>query len=270
MHRFQARIRVNSSLSPNWRILGFEWPDNYPRPVPGQFFTFLPRTAEGLDAGLLRRPLAFAGMASTLALAIYEVKGPGTRALDSAMTDDPIDVIAPLGNGFPLPGAGESPVLLGGGIGIGPMLFLRSVLADSRLFLGFRSAESIPDFGRSPVLKDLSDAFNTAGIATDDGSKGFRGTVLDAAALQMGYSVLGSRHTHLYACGPAPMLSAIDRYAEGSDCAAHVSVEQWMACGVGACHGCVLPGLAGGYLRACADGPVFASGIIRWGVGKHD
>ncbi len=257
-------------LSPNWRILGFEWPDSYPRPVPGQFFTFLPRTAEGLAAGLLRRPLAFAGLVGPLALAIYEVKGPGTRALGSARMDNPIDVIAPLGNGFPLPEAGESPVLLGGGIGIGPMLFLRSVLADSRLFLGFRSAESIPDFGENPLLQGISDAFHTAGIATDDGSRGFGGTVLDAASAQMGHSVLGSRRTHLYACGPAPMLSAVDSFAESSDCAAHVSVEQWMACGVGACHGCVLPGIAGEYLRACADGPVFASGIIRWGVGKHD
>ncbi len=269
LHRFQATIRINLPLSDNWRILGFEWPYEYPRPHPGQFFTFRPRALDGIDAGLLRRPLAFAGLSDSLALSIYEVKGPGTRALGHAKPDDSIDIIAPLGNGFPLPEAGESPVLLGGGIGIGPMLYLQSILESSRLFLGFRSADAIPDFRKSPVLRGISEVFKTANIATDDGSRGFRGTVLDAAALQIGYSELGCGHTHLYACGPGPMLSAVDHFSTGSACAAHISVEQWMACGVGACHGCVLPSNAGGYVRACADGPVFASGILRWEGGKH-
>ena len=270
MHRFQAKIRVNISLSPHWRILGFEWPAELAKPTPGQFFTYRPRTTEGLDAGLLRRPLAFAGMSDSLALAIYEIKGPGTRALGTAGPDDYIDIIAPLGNGFPLPEAGESPVLLGGGIGIGPMLYFQSTLVNSRLFLGFRSAAVIPDFGMSPEVRGILDIFRTAEIATDDGSKGFKGTVFDAAAPLVGRSGPGSGHTHLYACGPAPMLSAVDRFAAATSCPAHVSVEQWMACGVGACYGCVLPALAGGYVRACADGPVFASGIIRWEGGNHD
>ena len=74
----------------------------------------------------------------------------------------------------------------------------------------------------------------------------------------------GEAPRHYYACGPSPMLSALRDFTEKEGSPAHVSVEQWMACGVGACHGCVLPSSRGGYVRACADGPVFAIGDIVW------
>jgi len=72
------------------------------------------------------------------------------------------------------------------------------------------------------------------------------------------------KRAHFYGCGPEPMLAALNAFAGTKASAAHVSVEQWMACGVGACYGCVLPAAKGGYLRACADGPIFASGDIAW------
>ena len=264
MQRFQAKIIVNSPLSPQWQVLGFEWPRDLETPQPGQFFTCRPRAPWSQDAGLLRRPLAFAGMSGTTALAIYQVRGPGTKALAATECGVSLDIIAPLGKGFPLPVPGETPVLLAGGIGIGPMLFFHSCLQNPSLFLGFRSGNSIPEFGPAPQLTDLSRSLASASIATDDGSRGFMGTVLAMADKLLDLLNSGSGRPHLYACGPAPMLAEIDRFCARKRFTAHLSVEQWMACGVGACHGCVLPSVSGGYVRACADGPVFESGIIDW------
>jgi dihydroorotate dehydrogenase electron transfer subunit len=203
-------------------------------------------------------------MSGMTALAIYQVRGPGTKALATAEIGETLDIIAPLGKGFPLPARSETAVLLGGGIGIGPMAFLFSSLQNPSLFLGFRSETSIPKFGPAPVVSALSNALTAASIATDDGSRGFRGTVLALADTLLGLSDSGNLRPHLYACGPAPMLAEIDRFSTRKRYAAHLSVEQWMACGVGACHGCVLPSVSGEYVRACADGPVFESGIIDW------
>lgn len=269
MHRFHANIQINTTLSANWCILGFEWPKDLPLPLPGQFFTYRPRTREGVDAGLLRRPLAFAGISNSLAFAIYQIRGPGTRTLGALEKGESIDIIAPLGNTFPLPVPGMIPVLLGGGIGIGPMLYLQSFLSRPSLFLGFRSMDVIPDFGTDPALQEFASSLKSAAIATDDGSSGFKGTVLDLATKQLGIDKLSSNHSQIYACGPAPMLAAVDSFSRDNSCVAYLSVEQWMACGVGACHGCVLPASAGGYVRACADGPVFKDGTIQWEGAQH-
>jgi dihydroorotate dehydrogenase electron transfer subunit len=95
---------------------------------------------------------------------------------------------------------------------------------------------------------------------------GYKGTVVDALLADFHKQGTGAapRKARLYACGPAPMLSALDNLALENNIFAHLSAEQWMACGVGACQGCALPARAGGYLRACADGPVFPQGAILW------
>lgn len=269
LQRFLASICVNSPLSTQWKVLGFEWPYSLETPKPGQFFTCRPRTGNGQDACLLRRPLAFAGMSGSIALALYQVRGPGTKTLATMKIGEPLDIIAPLGNAFPLPALHETATLLGGGVGIGPMLFHHSQLSSSSLFLGFRSESSIPVFDSNPLLAGLSTSLASAKLATDDGTRGYRGTVLESAHIFHALSKNGEFVPHLYACGPSPMLAAIDRFCVKNRFAAHLSTEQWMACGVGACYGCVLPAMAGGYLRACADGPVFEAGIIDWDGGLH-
>jgi len=272
VRQFDTTIRLNRELSPSWKILGFSWPSGLPAPEPGQFFTFRPKALEPGDSGLLRRPLAFAAFAEGKAYALYQIRGAATRALAAAEEGTSLDVIGALGNTFPMPLQDESPILLGGGIGVGPILFLHTIL-DSldytatqkpELYLGFRSAAFIPDFVPTG-LHLLSESLSKARIATDDGSKGYAGTVIgalssDAAALE----APPRSPAHFYGCGPTPMLRALDAFAAVQASAAHVSVEQWMACGVGACYGCVLPAAKGGYLRACADGPVFKSGDIAW------
>jgi len=276
---------MNREISPSWKVLGLAWPAEAGRPEPGQFFTFRPKALEPGDAGLLRRPLAFAAFDGAAAFALYQVRGSGTRALAAAREGSVLDVIGPLGNIFPLPLDEEKPFLLGGGIGIGPLLFLHAAISamnrhldlSPTLLLGFRSTAFVPEFstaletrptltsGGRAGLESLSKSLSLAKIATDDGTDGFAGTVLDALGAELtAGNVAGAFRRHYYACGPGPMLAALDALARAEGVAAHISVEQWMACGVGACYGCVLPAAKGGYLRACADGPIFEGGAIKW------
>ncbi|MFZ2636786.1 MAG: hypothetical protein WAX33_10685 [Rectinemataceae bacterium] len=315
MRQFQAMIIDNVPVAPDWRRLSFEWPETLPAPVPGQFFTFRPRALDAEGGGLLRRPLAVAAFADGIAHAVYQLRGPATKTLAASLPGTFLDVIAPLGKGFPLPERGTGVLLAGGGIGIGPVLYLASELersgfipgADYELILGFRDAAAIPEFGLSDTGRDhapadgqskldaqskrgagiLAQLVASAEIRTDDGSAGFRGTALDGlkeAASRLGRAKIGATGDGgvtisggvtkagagdaggilLCACGPGPMLAALAGWARSEGMEARLSAEQWMACGVGACYGCVLPASAGGYLRACTDGPVFDSRDILW------
>ncbi len=204
-----------------------------------------------------------------------------------------ISIIGPLGNSFPEPAQNETALVAGGGIGIGPMLFLAAWLRAKKLpyrfVAGFRSMSMVPLrahawFADSATTLPPADAVEPHGattargmalmwrqllegatIATDDGSLGIKGTVLDALA-HLDAAAPSSERWHLYGCGPSPMLAALARFAPARRAAAHFSAEQWMACGVGACHGCVIPAAAGGYLRVCADGPVFSAEAIDWEI----
>ncbi|MDA8427157.1 MAG: hypothetical protein M0Z80_13600 [Treponema sp.] len=291
MKQFDAAIVANRSLAESWRELALEWDSSAGLPEPGQFFTF---RASGSTDPLLRRPLAFSAVDrdASRASAIYQVRGQATRLLSELALGSRIDILGPLGRAFPAPGPDEIPILVAGGIGLGPVLFLARELGAARraasaalagaaasagtaaapagapaapaaapaasggvaasfaglapiLVLGFRSALAIPRLELPP------DAI----LCTDDGSRGFRGTVLDWLEREAPEGT-----ARLYACGPAAMLAALAAYARRRGWKASLSAEQWMACGVGACMGCALPRADGkGYLRACADGPVFDS-----------
>jgi dihydroorotate dehydrogenase electron transfer subunit len=175
-----------------------------------------------------------------------------------------------------MPLRGERALLVGGGIGIGPVIFLAASLSQKKiqpdtpefqLVLGFRDASLIPlrggyadDSSMASLWKRLLEG---AILATDDGSEGFHGTVVDAlSSLKNGDRQ--PQNWHLYACGPGPMLASLATFTNAHHLAAHCAAEQWMACGVGACHGCVLPTTSGGFLRVCADGPVFEATQIDW------
>ncbi|MCX7027761.1 MAG: dihydroorotate dehydrogenase electron transfer subunit [Spirochaetes bacterium] len=264
MRQFEALIATNETISPTWKALSFAWPPDLSIPEPGQFFTFRPSTLMSGDSSLLRRPLAFAAFKDNKAFALYQVRGNGTRALASLCTGSSIDLLGPLGTPFSLPEPDEAAILVGGGVGIGPMLYLHHCLqnakiaGDIKLFLGFRSAAQIPVIPQASMAKALASAF----LATDDGSVGFSGRVAEALEAQL--ATEGQRKRRFYACGPVPMLSAVASLAKREGNPAEVSVEQWMACGVGACYGCAVPSISGGFLRACVDGPVFDSQTLDW------
>ncbi len=197
---------------------------------------------------------------------VYRVAGKGTAAFSGLAPGDAIDVLGPLGNGFlaasGMPRAEDRIMLIGGGIGIPPMLGLAASLraglpgdgSKVDIVLGYRDEVFL--------LEDFS-GLGSVYTAVEDGHRGVKGTVLDAI------EEYGIKADVIYACGPAPMLRAIKAYAAASSVTAWVSMEERMACGVGACLGCVVRTEHTDAhsnvrnRRVCADGPVFnASEVI--------
>lgn len=265
--QFEAKILENRVAAPAWRELVLAWDSSAGEPRPGQFLTI--RVSPFSDP-LLRRPFAFSSYAPAGAAGparvgiVYQIRGNATTLLAGLAAGDRLDTIAPLGKSFPLPGTGERAILAGGGIGLGPLLFLSAFLSaagqENLLVLGLRSASLLPSI-RLPEGTVL---------CTDDGSSGFKGTPVDyiSKLFQAEGAAPGAApvaRPRLYGCGPLPMLAGLATLAADRDWPASLSAEQWMACGVGACMGCALPRADGkGYLRACTDGPVFEASVIDW------
>jgi dihydroorotate dehydrogenase electron transfer subunit len=256
MKHFTATILSNRPICSDFYEMSFAWDASAPAPLPGRFFTV--RISQD-SVPLLRRPFAFSAFDATAGSAamIYQKRGRGTEILTGRKTSDSLDVLGPLGKPFPLPGPGKKALLVGGGIGLGPVAFLaraiRSQGGDVRLVFGCRNSALVPD---THSFRHLSPT-----VCTDDGSTGFKGTTGDYLK---SIEVSIDADTILYACGPMPMLRACHEVALRRGCSCVVSVEQVMACGVGACMGCAVKMADGGYKRACIEGPVFDSKEIGW------
>lgn len=184
---------------------------------------------------------------------VYRVSGKGTREFSHDKTGKMMEILGVLGNGFPLEAAeGKRALLLGGGIGIPPMLQLaKDLKAEKNIVLGYRNEQLF--------LKEEIARYGQSYVATEDGSRGTKGNVLDVVREN------GIEADIIYACGPLPMLKAIKEYAEDKGIPAYLSLEERMACGVGACLGCVCKTLEKHHhshvknARICTDGPVFAA-----------
>jgi len=217
---------------------------------------------------VLRRPFslqrAVRGGGGDAVEILYRVVGRGTGAMASLEPGDRIPVLGPLGRAFEPPPPGERAVLLGGGVGIPPMVALAEAL------LGGEGPPPVVVGGVSGArdracLDGLRSLPLPVQIATLDGSEGTRGTVLDALA---GVD-LGDHRPRLYACGPIPMLAAVAARARALGVSCQVSVEALMGCGYGACVGCAVPRSeaargagAARWALACKDGPVFDAGEL--------
>ncbi|MCR5452647.1 MAG: dihydroorotate dehydrogenase electron transfer subunit [Lachnospiraceae bacterium] len=201
-------------------------------------------------AHILPRPISICEVKEKAGLLriVYRIAGKGTKAFSKLHAGDDIDVFGPIGNGFPE--VNGKVLLFGGGIGIPPMLFAaQKYKKNATSVLGFRNETFL-----------LSDFGLTRGhifVATEDGSSGVKGTVIDAIAdAEVEADVI-------FACGPLPMLRAIKSYAKEHGIPAYVSMEERMACGVGACLGCVTKTVSVdehshvNNARVCKDGPVF-------------
>lgn len=228
------------------------------RAVPGQFISVY--TNDG--SRLLPRPISLCEIdRKTGRLRIvYRVTGPGTGTdiFSRLKAGDFIDIMGPLGNGFPLEeGKGRSVFLVGGGIGIPPMLELAKQLqAEKQLVMGYRDEL----FLDSDLKK-----YGHLVIATEDGSAGTKGNVLDAIRAN------GLKADLIYACGPTPMLRALKQYAQENAIPCYISLEERMACGIGACLACVCQtkekdAHSNVYnTRVCKDGPVFLASEVEIG-----
>lgn len=265
MRRFDTPLLENRELSRDYRLLEVEWPGDAGTPAPGTFLTV--GVSDTTDP-LLRRPFALSGHDTREGRAsfIFQIRGPATRLLAERKPGTTLDILGPLGRGFPDPAPGYRPVLVGGGIGLGPLVYaardFRARAASGGweapvLVLGFRTADQVP-------VLDLPEGTI---LCTDDGSAGFRGTAVEAAELAGAGGRYGDEAPSVfYACGPAPMMAALDRAAASRDAPYWAAVEQWMACGVGACMGCAVRLKDGTYARACVEGPVFDGASIDWGA----
>ena len=222
--------------------------------VPGQFISMY--TNDGVSSFQVPISLCEIDQEKGALRVVYRVTGKqtGTEQFSLMKEGDTLDVMGPLGNGFDLEtGREKKAMLFGGGIGVPPMLELAKQLkagyqTECQLVMGYRS--------ETFLTKELEEN-GTLYIATEDGSTGTKGNVMDAVAAN------SLEADVIYACGPTPMLRAIKQYAEENKIECYISMEERMACGVGACLGCVCQSKEVDHhshvhnKRVCKDGPVF-------------
>ena len=251
------KITENTKLTPSTYRMRLEG-DISGITAPGQFINIR------LDGHYLRRPISIcdahigeAGDAANgLITIIYKVLGRGADEMSGYPVDKELDVLTGLGNGYDLRDAGESPLLIGGGVGIPPLYLTAKALLKSGIkptvILGFNSSEEIY----------YVDEFEKLGcdliVATADGSAGVKGFVTDA------FKISNGDFTHFYTCGPLPMLKAVyEEVYEKRGIPGQMSFEERMGCGFGACMGCSIK-VKNRYKRVCKDGPVFRTEEIVW------
>lgn len=246
--KMTASVLSAKELSPDIYEMWLETP-LAAHACPGQFVCLYPKD----KSTLLPRPISICeiNVPGNALRIVYRIAGAGTREFSGYQKGESVSVLGPLGNGYPLEaGTGRKVFLMGGGIGIPPLLELAKELsAEKQIILGYRD--------ENLFLKEDFDNYGKVYTATEDGSAGTRGNVMDAVAENALEADI------IYSCGPMPMLRAIRRYAVTHGIPAYISLEEHMACGVGACLGCVVKTREVDShshvhnARICTDGPVF-------------
>lgn len=221
--------------------------------APGQFVHI--RCGEG---NLLRRPISICDVSGTELTVVFEVKGSGTQWLSQRKRGDPLDVLGPLGHGFAC--RGSRLIVIGGGIGVPPMLYTAKAFAgkaEITAVLGFRSQDRIL------LAREFASVCQKVIVATDDGSNGVQGPV----TLPLETLFRDGAYDDVLCCGPRPMLKAVTELCGKYGIACQVSMEQRMGCGIGACLVCSCATKKDGQehmSRVCKDGPVFDAGEVVW------
>ncbi|SHM84079.1 dihydroorotate dehydrogenase electron transfer subunit [Caldanaerovirga acetigignens] len=254
----QAEIILNEEVARGIYLLRLRANKVAESANPGQFLHV--KCTKGPHP-LLRRPFSIADAHREEGTAdiIYRVVGEGTSILSQKRPGEVLDIMGPLGRGFPLPLPGRLPLIVGGGVGVAPLLFLAKELNKSglvgRAFLGFSTAREA--FGK--------EIFETCGfsveLTTDDGTHGKRGFPTDL----LEDFLKGEKKVQavVYACGPRMLLLKVKEIAVSFGILAYLSLEEKMGCGIGACLGCAVKSAKGGYKKVCRDGPVFEAGEVE-------
>ncbi|MCS7081505.1 MAG: dihydroorotate dehydrogenase electron transfer subunit [Bacteroidetes bacterium] len=254
MRDVSARLLENERIGPRLCLLRLEAPEIAARALPGQFVAV--RAAEGFFP-LLRRPMSICAVEDSSLLLLVKVVGVGTRLLYEAEPGAHLHLLGPLGRPFEVEGDFEVAVLFGGGVGVAPLVFLeRELRRRGRrvcTLLGARTASEL-------VLRHLKDPF----VATEDGSAGLRGTVLDLWRIRLQGHIRG--RMKWFSCGPLAMLRALAWESQAGGWEHEVALETPMGCGFGVCQGCVVPlrGPRPRYGLACMEGPVFKAQEVNW------
>lgn len=256
MIRYTETVRVlkNEALTEDIFLLDLQTDKIAEEARPGQFVMVTCRD----ESRLLPRPISICTSDIQRGIITLVIRrcGKGTAEFARLAAGDSLQVLGPLGNGFPTEKAeGRRALLVGGGVGIPPLLYLaESLPCEKDIILGFRNADTF-----------LTEHFALLGnvhLATEDGSLGTKGNVLDCIRQEQ---IEGGI---IYACGPIPMLRALKAFAQEKNLPCYLSLEERMACGIGACLGCVCrasspdPHFGTETRRVCADGPVFEAGDI--------
>jgi dihydroorotate dehydrogenase electron transfer subunit len=257
MFELVPEIVSNKRLTRDTWLVALRSPEIARAARPGQFVMI--RVRSGIDP-LLRRPFSICGVREDLFLVLYRVIGKGTTLMTELREGEKVQVLGPLGKGFAVPEKSVSPVLVSGGIGIAPLVFLAhdQRAKDLTFMTGFRSAQDI----LSP--QRITGDEQGFAVATDDGTQGHHGPVTDLLDEFLRRNAGGGV---IYACGPKPMLKKVAEMSAALRIPCQVSLEAHMACGLGACQGCAVKAAANtgkSYLYVCKEGPVFDAEEIDW------
>ncbi|HSW45429.1 MAG TPA: dihydroorotate dehydrogenase electron transfer subunit [Phycisphaerae bacterium] len=287
---YLARVISNAPICREHFRLTIEV-DDFPLARPGQFLHILCRDPEDihwLGGAFIRRPFSLGGLRRNGGRAeidiIHRVIGPGTRWLSHLQPGDTVNVLGPQGKPFTIDSGRPIAYLVGGGVGLPPILWLAEAVRDTGLrgiaFCGARTADLLPLTLRPGVtiepgepaaaFEDFSRFDTPAVVCTDDGSLGTRGLIPDAFESYLQRHRDQADQATVYTCGPEPMMRAVAAVCEKYNLPCQVCMERMMACGMGTCQSCVVPirdavdPQGWRYRLCCTDGPVFDSRQILW------
>ncbi len=253
---FKASIIENIQLVKNHYLITLHPLEKIKKPKPGNFFMV---AVDHNLYPLLRRPISIHRWLNGDFQLLYRVAGKGTSILSRKKPGDILEILGPLGNGFPLKINSAHIILVAGGLGVAPMFALAELLKkrNPALYYGARTKkellriDEINALGLDPI------------IATDDGSSGEKGNIVNVLKRHIARHLSSISDNMLFACGPEPMLKALSLLAEKHGLRGYMALEQHMACGLGTCLGCVVK-TTKGYRRVCKEGPVFPIEEIVW------
>lgn len=239
------------SIGDSYHVLSFDMPEGTSA-QPGQFMMI--RGVEWGMAPLLPRPMSYLSGGQTPSV-LVKVLGEGTVRMGRAEPGEPFALLGPLGNGWRAHDPSKRQVLVAGGVGIAPLLFLaRELIAQGAkpvLLYGGRTARDLPLGEDAVELCDVE-------FSTEDGSRGVAGRVTELLPRHL------NANTEVYTCGPDRMMAAVAERCAAQHVACEVSLEAPMGCGFGVCLGCAIPTPGGGYLYACAEGPCVEASRVDW------
>ncbi len=251
-----APLLRRESIGDAYHVLTFDVPEGVDARA-GQFA--MVRGAEWGESPLLPRPMSYLTAGTTPSILI-KVVGEGTIRMARSVPGEPFSLLGPLGNCWRAPEAGRRPLLVAGGVGVAPLLFLARELARRGqrpiCLYGGRTERDLPLYDELDDVSELS-------ICTEDGSRGTRGRV--TALLEQ---VLES-DMDVFTCGPDRMMAAVAGICAARSVPCEASLETPMACGYGVCLGCPVPVTDGGYLYACTQGPCVDARRVDWSSGDH-
>lgn len=238
-------VKSNQKIAENTFLLEVLDEEFIPYLKPGQFFNI--QVSQNAYP-LLRRPFSICNIENDSLFFMYKVVGEGTDLLSRKINGEKINVLGPLGNSFNFKGEIDHAIIIGGGIGIAPFPFLLKKISnniDYSVLFGVRSKSEIHSYGMENIF-----------YSSDDGSVGLKGNVIDLLDYKL--EEIKNKNIKIYACGPNPMLKALQNYTINKNLECEVSMESAMACGFGICQGCPIETVnSTSYKLICKDGPVF-------------